>query len=168
MAEFKFTEYMLEIAEALKEILHTAGDKHFSRISSLPALEEYLQNMTFNSGWQILVVDNRTGRYDDSSKSDNLLDRQLYSFYLVKSIKLNDFDAREQLIRDAEIVLKKILSKYFYDKRSCLNGLRDLQRNSITYDTIGPIGNECHGLMVHFSIIEPPGIIYNEDDWSWP
>lgn len=165
MANFNFTEYMLDIAVRLKELQHTDDDKHYSRVSSLPGMEEYLSNMTFNSGWQLIVVDTRTGQFDDGSYSDNLIDRQLYSFYLVKSVYTHDFDAREQLIKDAEDILKKILSKFFNDKRNDLNGLLDLQRSSITYDTIGPIGNDCHGLMVHFILLNASDIAYSETDW---
>jgi hypothetical protein len=165
MANFNFTEYMLDIAVRLIELQHSDDDKHYSRVSSLPGMEEYLSNMTFNSGWQLIVVDNRTGQFDDGSFSDNLIDRQLYSFYLVKSVETNDFDAREELIKEAETILKKILSKFFYDKRNSLYGLLDLQRSSITYDTIGPIGNDCHGLMVHFTLLNASDIAYSENDW---
>lgn len=165
MTTFNFIDYMLDIAVRLKELQHTETDKHFSRVSSIVGLEEYLSNMSFNTGWQLVVVDTRSGRFDDGSYSDNLMDNQLYTFYLVKSIDTNDFDAREDLIKDCEAIVRKILSKMFYDKRERLNGLLDLQRSSISYDTIGPIGNECHGLMVFFTVLDASDISYSATDW---
>ena len=52
------------------------------------------------------------------------------------------------------------------DKRNNENGLLDLDRSSIYYDTIGPIGQNYYGIMVSFSLISMPGIKYNADDWT--
>lgn len=165
MTKFNLTDYLLDVSEKLIELQHTENDKHYSRVSSVVGLEEYLSNMTFNTGWQLIAVDTRSGRFDDGSYSDNLIDSQLYSFYLVKALEHHNFDARQQLIKDCEVIVKKILSKMFYDKREGLNGLLDLQRGSISYDTIGPIGNNCHGLMVFFTVLDATDIAYNANDW---
>ena len=165
MTKFNLTDYLLDVAERLIDLQHTDANNRFSRVSSVIGLEEYLSNMTFNTGWQLIAVDTRSGRFDDGSASDNLIDSQLYTFYLVKAIELHNFDARQQLIKDCEAIVKKILSKMFYDKREGLNGLLDLQRGSVSYDTIGPIGNNCHGLMVFFTVLDATNIAYDANDW---
>ncbi len=43
--------------------------------------------------------------------------------------------------------------------------MQNLERSSISYDTIGPIGNQCHGIMVHFTIKNFPDIVYSPGDW---
>lgn len=162
--EFDFIEYMREIAETLKQIQHSEQDKHFTRVSSITELSEFLVTMKSAKGYQLIVIDNLAGRFMDR-RSDNLLIQPYYSFYLLKQVPRENYDEKETAIKDCTAVCKKILSKMFYDKRNSLNGLLNLDRDSITYNQAGPFGHNWHGLNVNFTILDYPDISYNEDDW---
>ncbi len=169
--EFNFTEYMRDIAIKLKDIAHTAETKKFHRISSIAKLEELLSSSS-NAGYPaLIVVDNREGRYLDRN-SDNLLDSRYYSFYVIKNVANQDIAGREAAIKECETIIKKILGKFFNDMANDnrgiqpQTGLRNLNRDSITYYTIGPIGDNCFGIQVTFTMLQPTGIKYNADDWT--
>ena len=165
MGDFDFIGYFRDIAESLKEILHTEEEKHFSRVSSIAELGEFLANMRIAKGYQLIVIDNLAGRFIDR-RSDNLLVQPYFSFYLVKQVPREDFDEKEETIADCMAVCKKILSKLFSDKRNNLNGLLNLDRDSITYNQAGPFGHNWYGLNFNFMIIDDPDIAYDEDDWE--
>lgn len=166
MAAFNFIPYMKSIAVSLKELQHTDNDKHFHRIQSLPGMEELLSNTNFITGYQLLVLDRKSGRLDDSSRSDNLLDRKFNTFYVVKAVEQGNYEQLHTTLDACETIVRKILSKMFYDKRNNTNGLYNLNRSSVYYDAIGPFGQNFFGIMVSFSLLNAAGIIYNEDDWS--
>lgn len=162
---FNFSEYMLNIATTLKALSHSDTNPCFSKVSSLPKLEEFLGNIRSNKGLQLVIVDTHTGRFDDSSKSDNLLDHQLYTFFLFRNVTINDHAERQQTLIEITAILHSILSKFMKDRKEYNLGLEHLKRSSINYDTIGPIGNNCHGLMVHFTINSFPDLTFDAEKW---
>lgn len=166
MGEFDFIDYFRNIASTLKEILHTEDEPHFSRAGSVAELGEFLANMRQAEGYQLIVIDNVSGRFLDR-RSDNLLVMPYFSFYLVKKVSREDYDEKELAIGDCSTVCKKILSKMFLDKRNMANGLTNLDRDSISYNQAGPFGHNWYGLNINFTIIDDPDIVYDEDDWQF-
>ena len=167
MTDFDYSEYMLDVAKNSRLLLHSVSNPCFSKVTSLPGLEEYLAGIRENLGLQLVIVDNHTGRFNDSSNSDNLFDRQVYTFFIFRYVKPNDFADRNRALISAKTLLNQILSKFFNDRIYSLYGLQHLERSSINYDTIGPVGNHCHGLMVHFTIKEFPSIVFDYDEWLY-
>jgi hypothetical protein len=165
MSAFDFIGYFKNVAEKLKEILHTEDEKHFARVSGIAGLEEFLANMRFAKGYQLIVIANESGRFIDKS-SDNLLVQPYFSFYVMKKVEHGNFDEKDQVISDCKAVCKKILSKMFNDKRNNLNGLYNLDRDTITYSQAGPFGHGFHGMNYNFTLLDLPGITYNPDDWN--
>lgn len=164
MGEFDFIPYFRDIAERLKEIRHTEAEKHFTRVLSIADLGEFLATMKTAKGYQLIVIDNQSGRFIDRS-SDNLLNQPYFSFYLLKQVPREDHDEKESTISACKTVVKKILSKMFYDKRNGLYGLTYLEREGITYNQAGPFGHNWFGFNVNFTLIEPPEIEYDYNDW---
>lgn len=165
MGEFDFIGYFRDIAESLKEIQHTEAEKHFSRVSSIAELGEFLANMRTAIGYQLIVIDNQAGRFLDR-RSDNVLIQPYFSFYLVKQVPRENFNEKEETITECMAVCMKILSKLFYDKRNALNGLTNLDRDSITYNQAGPFGHNWYGFNFNFMILDDPDIAYDENDWQ--
>jgi hypothetical protein len=165
MAKFDFLTYMKQVAENLIELQHSENDRHFHRIESLGGLEELLQNLNFISGYQMLVIDRSSISLDDTSRSDNLIDRAFYTFFILKHAGLNNFDEIEQVKKGCRTTAEKILSKMFYDKRLSRNGLLNLDRSSVFYDTHGPIGNNFFGIMCTFAVADASDIAFNQNDW---
>ena len=162
---FNSVTYFKAIAISLKDLLHTEEDKHFHRISALSELEEFIANSRTISGYQLLVLDKYNGKLDDSSISDNLLDRNFHTFYILKKAASGNFSDIETVNAGCLAVSKKIISQMFKDKWDCINELKDLQRSSFTYSSIGPLAHGCYGIMVSFSSLNTAGIIYNANDW---
>ena len=162
---FNFIAYFRNIAISLKDILHTDSDKHFHRISAIQELEEFIAASRSISGYQLLVLDKYNGKLDDSSSSDNLHDRHFHTFYILKKATSGDFYDIEAAKLGCYTVARKIMSQMFKDKWDLLFGLRNLERSSFTYSSIGPLAHGYYGIMVSFSSLNPAGIIYNANDW---
>lgn len=165
MGDFDFINYFLSISWKLTELHHSATNHHFSRVSSVAELGEFLANMRQAEGYQLIVVDNISGRFLDR-RSDNLLIMPYFSFYVVKQATREDYDSKEEAIGGCVTVVKKILSKMFKDKREMLNGLTNLDRDSISYNQAGPFGHNWYGVNVNFTIIDDVDIVYSEADWT--
>lgn len=161
--EFDFIAYMRNVATKLKELQHTEDEKHFTRIKGISALEEFLQNQRNLEGIQLVAVANKTGRFTESG--DNLLDQPYYSFFVLKMVTVNDFDAQELAVNECEAIIKKIFSKMFREKIQPNSPLAGLQKASISYAQSGPWVHGWHGMMASFTLLDYPGIIYNADDW---
>lgn len=165
MAQFNFIPYMREIAEKLKVIQHTNDEKHFHRVNSLIDLDEFLANLRTMKGFQLVALDKLNLRLIDN-KSDNLLKKSLFTYYLFRNVLPGDFDSEELIKNELQSVNDKILSKLFKDRWDGENGLKFLDRASVYIDSIGPVATGYYGLMVNFSLIEPKSYIYNPDDWN--
>ena len=165
MSTFDFIPYMRTLATNLKELRHTTTDTHFTRIMSLAEMEEFLASSRSLTGAQLVVLDKPSGRLDDSSQSDNLIDRRFFTYYVLKKVANADYDEAETVKKAAESIARKIMSRMFRDKRANTNGLLDLQRSSFYYDAIGPIAHGYFGVMVSFSIYNSARIVYTANDW---
>jgi hypothetical protein len=167
---FSFVDYMKGLAFKNRLLQHTDEKKAFYRVSSITNLEELLTSGSFGKNRCMLVIDGREGRMVDN-ESDNLLDNQYYTFFIVEHVEQNDPDKRQQALVMCMYVVKQVLGKMFLDKRNDqkgktpLTGLGNLDRASIYYKEFGPIGDNFWGYMVSFSLMEPPNIRYNEQDW---
>jgi hypothetical protein len=171
---YNHVTYMRAIATKLKRIQHVEGDdsqKHFFRVSSLANMEELIQNLTGVSGYALVVEDMRMGRFIDND-SENLLDNQSRVFMLIKQVNNADAASRENAIKDCETECMKIFAKMFVDRRndykfSLKTGLRNLDRNSIYYQTVGPLGDNMHGMMYTFNIMPALNseLVYDENEW---
>jgi len=165
-----------EIATKLQSIQHVEGDesrRHFFRVSSIANMEEVIQYLTDMEGYALIVEDMLMGRFIDND-SNNLLNNKSNVFMLVKQADLADADSRATAISDCEAECMKIFSKMFRDKiidykpqQGVKTGLRNLDRNSIYYQTVGPLGDNFHGLMYTYNVMPPLAdkVVYNEADW---
>jgi len=167
---FNFNSYMLTVAETLKELKHTEAAPKYHRASSISEVEELLQNSTKTSGLQLIIQDDREGRIIDN-RAELLIDDKYRVFYVVKNVQSLTMEEREEALDDCETVVKKILSKMFYDMLRADNQGADkdllfFDRNSVRYQTIGPIGDNYHGIIVMFTVPNTFSYAYNADDWE--
>ena len=168
---FKIVDYMLDCATRLKSIGHTQYDPRFFRCSSIANLEELLHTGMAGSPC-VVVTDSPEGRLEDAD-SDNVQDRQYYSFAVFAHVDAGDFSKREGAIQLTKAVAFKILGKMKRDKKgenSCSFGifrvgLRNLEIGSVSYTTVGPFGDNFWGTDVSFTILNKPDLLYNAEDW---
>lgn len=162
--EFNFIAYMKSVAENLKELQHTENERHFSRIKGIADLEEFLQNQRNLQGYQLAAVSSVAGRFVDSG--DNTLDQPYYSFHLLKQVsKDGDYDAQELAVKECEVLAKKVLARMFKESKEPNSPLVGISRGSVTYNQSGPWVHGWYGIMVSFTLLDYPGIMYNADDW---
>jgi hypothetical protein len=121
------------------------------------------------------VEDNRTGRYQEAGGSMSYLDNQSYSFLILKHCEQFNAESREQIKKDCDAIMKKIISKFKNDRKYDLThpgetrtGMRDFDMNTVVYRTIGPLGDNYYGMLVQFGMISPINneLVFNADDWN--
>lgn len=172
MAKFNFTEYMHQLAIKLKDVAHIDDDpahKRFFRASSLQNIEEIIQSLPEFNGFAIVVEDNEEGNYNMNG-SNYILDRQLCSFFIVKKAVLLDAKDRGDQIRAAEVIMRKIISKLRRDYNTdnageTQIGLRNIEWNSLSYFSFGPVLDNCYG--VYCSFTNPTHMDYRYDAADW-
>jgi len=160
--------YMLDCATRLKDIGHTEEVPKFARISGLTQLEEFLSNISKLQFPALLVHNNHEGRLGDPGRSDNYLDSPYFVFYVVKHAEYDNHDAQQEAKESCKNIGFKIIARMLRDKRNPVSnaGLMFLDFSNIPYQTIGPIGDNCFGVMFSFTVADTANITYNADDWE--
>lgn len=163
---FEFKTYMLECAVKLKEIRHSEEKKKFFRISGLGHLDELLSNLSKAQFPALVIEENHDGTIGDRSISNNYMDTPYFVFYVVDHAPFDDHDARERIKLECKKTGLKILSRMLRHKIRGERGLMFLQFQSIPYQTIGPIGDNCYGTMFSFTVSDTANVVFNPDDWD--
>lgn len=168
---FNFITYMQSIAENLLALGHSSSTKHFFRVSGISGLEEILQNLSTAEYPALCVVDNPEGRMSSDNKV-GVIDRQYYYFFVITPAKTEDAVSRHEAIDDCLSISKQIVSKMLYDYMNenrvfgNITGLMRLQTDSFSYKSVGPLGDNCHGVWISFSVINESGIRYDTTQWK--
>jgi len=163
---FNFKEYMLDCATRLKDVGHTEDQLKFFRVSSIGHLDEVLSNLSNIEFPALLIQDNMEGNLGDHNTSNNYIDTPYYVFYIIKHVGHENHDQREEAKKECKTIGFKMLSKMVNDKRNLIHGLTFLQFVNIPYQTIGPIGDNCFGVMFSFSVSDNANLVYNANDWN--
>lgn len=157
--------YMEAIAKNLKEIGHNANSRRFYRVSSIVALDELAQKTRTIRGPLLVAEDTRQGRYLDGT-SDNVVDRQSYSYMLLDLAAQDKIDRRMQVVSQMASLQGKIAGLMFRHKTLGQHGLRDLEMGSFAYQSVGPLLDGLNGLLVSFTILNGTTAKYNASDWT--
>ncbi len=165
MEKFDFIPYMRECAIRLKDIMHTESQPRFFRISGISQLEELLANLPDASSPALLVENNEQGRLADPGPSDNFLDIPYFAFYIIEKAPFNDFDHIEEIKANTKAIGLKIFARMLHDRRHVRNGLIMLKFDSVPYQSIGPIGDNCFGTMFSFTVMNVVDTRYTPLDW---
>lgn len=172
MSAFDFITYMENVAVKLKDIEHTTATPRYHKISSIAELEQLLQASVETEGIQLLVLDNKEGRLIDNDAA-GLFDDKYFIFYLLQNITVSDMEERSTTLESLKATGKKILSKMFKDMladgelpHANRIGLYDLDRDSIRYLTIGPLGDNYHGIQFSFTVADTFSYAYDSNDWN--
>jgi len=163
---FDFITYMRDCATRMKDIGHTDATPRFFRVSGIGQLDEMLSSLSQMQFPALLVHNNHDGSIGDRSTSNNYLDTPYYVFYVVEHAPLDDFDAHETVKANCKAIGLKILARMVRNKRDMLYGLTFLDFRNITYQTIGPIGDNCYGTMFSFTVSDTANLVYNASDWD--
>jgi hypothetical protein len=176
MATFDFKTYMAECAIKLKSIGHTTQSPKFFVVSSIANLESLLANLTTGASFPAIVIhDSQEGHFGDQLQSQNFIDHSDYTFYVIDKVtKINDIDHMEEVKRNCKAYGFQIIGRMLKHKKEALRspagndpyGLQLFEKRNIAYQTIGPIGNNCFGVMFFITVPSVADVTYDNDDWS--
>ena len=175
--EFNFTTYMRTIARQLIAIAWDPEDtdaKKFFRISSVVNMDELIQSLSGAASPCIVVEDTRVGRLMDRG-SLNFLNNQSYTFMVLVQGETGNAEENEACKDTAWDITKAILSRFMKDYHSdqrppvvTKTGMRNIDWESISYQSVGPYGDSFFGIMVQFTMLNPINkqLVYNENEWD--
>lgn len=163
-ATYDHSSYMETIATNLKELSHSLSHKAFVESSTIGLFDGLGENAGTVYYPCLVVIDDLTSGLEDRS-SDNVVDVPYYQFAILCRGKVNDTASNRQARTSAKAIAKKVISRMFSDQRSYTNGLDNLNRASIRFQGVGPVGDGAYGCLVTFTLVEKSGIVYNAEDW---
>lgn len=154
---FNFSAYALDVATRLKEIRHSDKSRHYLEVDSLDGLGSMsLSGARDNPPFLIAV------NHTDEVSSGEATKRCFYT--LVVLDRGSDEAKRKQARENCKSIARKIRAKMKYDQREDLNGLRDLDYESISVSGMPAMG-EYVGVMMSFYVGEADVDEHNSNDW---
>jgi hypothetical protein len=163
---FNFISYISQFATTLKDFAPYTNN--FYRASSVAKIEELLQNMRAAADNLLLIAaTNHDGVIGDNN-SDNFIDNPSYQFYILKHVKQNTQTDIDTTLTTCKNAGRKILAKMLHDRRNNLNNLSFLSLSRVPYYSVGPIGNNYHGIIFDFSVVQNADLVYKTSDYITP
>ena len=155
---FNFSAYALNIATKLKEIKHSATSRHYIEVDSLDGLGSMsLSGAKDHPPFLIAVIN--TDEVTSSAATKRC-------FYTLIVLDKGPDDAKKKIARDrCKVIARKIKAKLKYDADENLNGLHDLDVESISVSSLPAMG-EYVGVMMSFYVGEADVDEYDELDWA--
>lgn len=168
--KFNAIAYFENIARQMKAIGHTNERKHFFRASNVLQLQELIQNLTAAEYPALVIFDKRDGRYEDHT-SNNLIDRQIYQLLVLVQTEAENSDERHAAIERCNDICRRIISRMTRDwlqaqRGNDTTGLRNLDRNNMYYNSVGPLVDNLFGMELVFVIREPVDTSYEKAEWA--
>lgn len=163
------TTYFATLATQLKDIAHSPEKKRYIEVNGYDNMLGLIETDTFLTG-TILVHDiSLTGRFF-AENTDQVLDRVPGMFYVLQRCDKTSISAVKNTHSATLSIGKKIIARMRRDQykesiHQSTAGLRNLDVASFTYQSVGPLVSGWHGTMFQFSMVEKPGIEFNEADW---
>ena len=162
---FNPTEYFKNIAIAHKQILHTDDKPAFFRefSSSRVILDnsDLLQKM--RTAADIVMVSQFNGNTNYNDGIDNNARTHIGSIFLIKKVKVTDYDAIEVSREELSVIWEDIYAKIKKDVRTNVLKIFNV---SAQKTSIGAIADNYYGISVFFSYSEVICHKYSDDVWT--
>lgn len=167
---FDFTTYIETLATQLNDIAHSPTNKRFYLASNTQSIEEILANITNLRGLILVAEDNLEGSLVENP-SLATFDRQLCSFFLMKKADDMKMSSRREILAEFDTVISKIIARlrrdYYTDNEGTTNtGLRNIEWNSLSYFTFGPVLSNMYGMHVSFTMLHQVKFTFDANDWT--
>lgn len=163
MTELEFVSYFEQVATKLKAIGHDEpnGSIRFARMEEV--LNKIRSDLEFVPG---MVIKNESGSVQGLGKG-NLVELHRCAFMILQHCPNDDYTVYQQAFNDSFEIGRKILGKMAKDKTDCIGIMLHLDLNSISWQKIGPVYDNCYGYEFTFSITEKASCayLYYENDW---
>lgn len=155
---FDFNAYTLDVATRLKDIGHSDKETHYIEIDALDALSGMDTSSTKCRPPYLVAVINT-----DEQSTSEATKRCFYTLMLLD--KGSDHVKRKAAKKSAKHIMTKIKAKLKFDQENDLNGLRDLNIESISISSL-PLMGEFVGQMMSFWVGEVDADEVNLEDWN--
>lgn len=166
--------YFMElVASSLSLIGHLTNKKKFFRISGVQGMEEVLQNMGQITSVMLLAEDEFEGDYQDA-QSDNTRDIRNFMFYIVKKPLSETAADRHTALSECEEIRKEIVAMMLKHRKQAYAtnvdhyGLKKLIPGSISYFSLGPVGDGFYGIACGFQTDDNANLVFHGNLWNLP
>jgi hypothetical protein len=162
-----YTDYFLDIATRLKEIGHTEARKRFTRFN----IEEVFSGLrsTLDLNNFCLCLESFEGNLG-ANNYDQVFDNNTCAFMIVKNCGNDNFVMETQICDQAKVIGMKVVAKMAFDAERRQRGLapvalKNFDINSVQYEKVGPIFDNCFGYRFTFQVYDSLPLVYNPDDF---
>jgi hypothetical protein len=155
---FDFAAYTLDVATRLKEIRHSEASRHYIEVDSLDGLGSMSLSGAKDHPPFLVAVTNT-----DEVNSSEATKR---CFYTLIVLDKGSDDVKRKIAKDnCKAIGRKIKAKLKHDQSENLNGLHDLDIESISISSLPAMG-EYVGVMMSFYVGEADVEEYDVGDWE--
>lgn len=157
-------EYFETIATEHIAIQHSDSEKHFARIN----IDEVLGGLKTKLKFPALVVESPEGFFTDDT-IDNVLRGYVIGFTIVDRVKPGDFDGEETVLAITEQMVMDIVSRLRKEHRDYSTAgiiSRAFQLNTVRWNKVGPLWENCFGWRCTFQVQNPNSLAYDEEKWT--
>ena len=159
----EYISYFRTIATNNKAIAHTNTEKHFYRID----ISEVLEALRSDINYPALLLENHSGQIIDAL-SDNPKDSVNFGFAVVKAVdnRTDNYTDVENALSACHDICRQIISKMWKDAKRQDTIVQSIDLNTVTYEKVGPVFDNCYGYRVSGSIIAKADIYFNTAEWN--
>jgi hypothetical protein len=163
---FNAITYFEKVARKLIAIGHTDTEQHFFRIRSLSTLDELLNNLPSANFPALMVHDTIDGVIGDFSTSNNYADEPQFIFYILQRAEFGDDASIDAAIQQSRDIGTKIIAKMLQHSNLGMYDLEFIDFSRIPYQSIGPLGDHCFGMMYMFNVMNHLELLTDLEDWD--
>lgn len=165
MSEYNHLAYMESVATSLRDIQHSPTHKAFATASGMGLLQGVMEGITSLSVPFMVAIDDCSSRLHDNG-ADSISEVPFYQFCILKNAPVSDSAAQREAIHACKAMAKKVVARMKRSSRNKEEGLRYLDMGSFLFEGVGPVAIGYYGCAVSFSLVQPAGIVYDENDWQ--
>ena len=133
-------------------------------------INEPLDALRSNIKYPALILTSLSGNFE-ASNLDNILDLMNGGFLIIDHLdQIDDFSGEMQLVSKMKQIGTDVISKMLHDHMKCeplaLNAIPGFNVNTVTYETLGPVFDNDHGVMFSFKLQDCLDLEYNPSKWE--
>lgn len=148
----------------LMKLFQYKPDKSYFRAPNSDTLQS-ISNRLSEINYPVMVaVDGKDSDFSDN-EAEVLLEKPQYFFMILLPADNNDPDNIMAVQETAKQNIMQVIARMMYDKRKELNGLGALLIDSFVVRSIGPMGDNLHGVVFGFNVEAGTSYKLNSDFW---
>lgn len=156
----RLEEYFEDLATRYAPIGHTPEAPRYVCLNIEEILSDNVRNLDLSH--YCLMLENPAGKLEDNG-GDGYFEKLEIAFMLLRQCQVSNF-AEERLIKaEARKHATQLLIKIAEEGEFC-----DFSLNSVEFEKVGPVFNNCYGYRYTFEASSPLLLQPNPADWNEP